>query len=109
MDKKNLREFFQNRRQALSPQRRREAAEAFYLKGIEIARSFPFILSFSPMHEELNLNLLNDFLALKGKLWLPKVSGDQLEIYHVEDLENDVTPSSWEILETIHVRCQKAD
>jgi 5-formyltetrahydrofolate cyclo-ligase len=68
--------------------------------------SFHNILSFSNIDTEVNTEPLNALLASRGQLLLPKVEGDKLLIYKVNDLENQLEKSSWKILEPIAEQCQ---
>lgn len=53
---------------------------------LSLIASFPKILSFSPLPLEIDITELNKKLALEKRLYLPRISGNSLEIYPVNHL-----------------------
>jgi 5-formyltetrahydrofolate cyclo-ligase len=89
LSKSDLRKFLTKKRNEISLERKREAAE-------ELSKSLPkqlpedYILSFASLPEEIDLWDLNQRLAQEKRLLLPKREGDVLEAYFVEDLKNQL-------------------
>lgn len=84
IQKTDLRQAYLNKRNSISLGRRREAAE-------KISRQFKDkgkILSFCSWGSEIDLSPLNQFLAAKSRLCLPKVEKNTLVLFQVENLEN---------------------
>lgn len=95
MDKKTLRSQFEQKRNALPASRREEAKEnafAFF------KRETGNILSFASFGSEIDLWLLNDFLAEQGRLLLPKVSPPTLTVHLVHSTD-ELFSSHFGILE----------
>lgn len=102
--KTELRKKMLQRRMELSPQRRKEAQN-------NVCTSFShsqLTLSYASFGHELDIWELNHALAKQGKLALPKVEGDNLQIYHVEDCEKQLVKSMWGFFEPNPQLCEKA-
>lgn len=84
------------KRKAISTARR-QAAER--LLQPNLFADHPYILSYASFGDELNTRRLNQQLANEQRLLLPRVEGDRLIIHRVTDLQEDLTPSRWGILE----------
>ncbi|MEC7840248.1 MAG: 5-formyltetrahydrofolate cyclo-ligase [Chlamydiota bacterium] len=96
MDKKSLRAIFQDKRKKISPDRRSEAL-AMALSDVEsILVTHEYILSYSSFQDEFCTKKINALIAKQGKLLLPKVEGDQLKIFHVNNV-NQLEKNSWGI------------
>lgn len=65
------------------------------------------ILSFAPFDHEIDIWPLNHHLASEKRLLLPKVVGNELHIYWVENLE-ELLHSDWGIQEPDPQKCQRA-
>lgn len=96
IEKKSTRIKALARRKAI-PCARRQAAED-QLTSTHFPND-PLILSYGSFNDELNTWKLNQQLACEGRLLLPRVEGNHLIIHHVTDLQEDLTPSRWGILE----------
>lgn len=106
LEKDTLRSSLKALRSSLSPERRESARQALFTSLLPFVSSFSAILSFNSFSTEIDLSLLNIYLASQGKLLLPKVDGDTLTIYRVTDLEQQLLPSPWGIKEPNPALCQ---
>ncbi len=67
------------------------------------------IISFASRRDEINTISLNQKLALEGRLHLPKIVGDSLQIFRVLNLSADLALSSLGIWEPIPEKCSPAE
>ncbi|NGX62711.1 MAG: 5-formyltetrahydrofolate cyclo-ligase [Candidatus Anoxychlamydiales bacterium] len=86
---------------------RRSIAAKKALKILNL--NFSNILSFASKPKEINLWLLNKKLALENRLFLPKVKSDDLEVYEVTDLDNQLIKGRFNILEPDPNKCKKIE
>ena len=93
-NKREARLFFKSRRVALSATRQKEAAQKLFNTLVPLPSPFPYVLSFMPIGSEIDITPINHLLAQEGRLLLPKVSGDKLLIYRVENIDQDLSLSS---------------
>lgn len=77
-------------RKEIPPWRRKEASTHLLSELLPALTPFDRILSFSSFDDEIDTTLLNDFLALSGKLLLPKTEGGSLRIFEITDLKNQI-------------------
>lgn len=94
-----LRALWKEKRQAVSPSRRSQAVmegQTFLLDLFQKARH---ILSYSSFDDEFETHLLNRALAAEKKLLLPKIKQQTLQLYHVLDLDQDLAPHPWGIMQ----------
>ncbi len=91
-------------RKNLNLQRRHCAAQTLF----ENLKRRGNLLSFSSFNSEINLSLLNAFLAARGQLFLPRVEGESLALYRVGDLEKQLVRSPLGVLEPDPRLCQNA-
>jgi 5-formyltetrahydrofolate cyclo-ligase len=96
-----LRRHLRCKRQQLSFQRRQEASSQCYTGLKPFMADCRFVLSFASFKDELDLWNLNAFLAWQGKLVLPKVEKESLCLFHVQNLQTDLTFNQWNILEPL--------
>jgi 5-formyltetrahydrofolate cyclo-ligase len=102
--KEELRVHWKKKLLQLSLERRQEA-------GVALTRHpFPsgIIASFVSFREEINTAPLNQLLAQKNSLVLPRVQKDHLVFYLVTNLETELAPSKLGILEPIPSLCKMA-
>lgn len=100
-NKTEARLFFKKQLDSLSPARRKNAAEQLFSSLASLLTSYPHVLSFMPTDLEINTIPFNRLLAGEGRLLLPKVSGDDLHIYKVNNIDHDLTPSPFGIQEPL--------
>lgn len=103
MSKAELRRQFLSIRKKL-PQYRREMA-ACALKAQVLPLLDGCVLSFSSFGSEIDTRFINETLASERRLVLPRVRGDELQLFAVEDCDSQLEPSSWGIKEPIPERC----
>lgn len=106
--KEEIREHYRSIRSSLSDDRKNEASKACFTFFSSSFTEPVQILSFASKISEINLWLLNELLASKGQLILPKVNEDSLEIYKVVDCSS-LIKSSFSILEPNPSTCKKAN
>jgi 5-formyltetrahydrofolate cyclo-ligase len=92
-------------RKSVSPIRRLQAKDDLSSQLHPQLWSYNFILSFCSLPQEIDTSALNQRLALEGRLLLPKVNGDTLDLFHVIEIDAQVAPSSWQCAEPIRERC----
>ncbi|MBS0623637.1 MAG: 5-formyltetrahydrofolate cyclo-ligase [Verrucomicrobia bacterium] len=105
-----MKEFWRQhlkQQRSLIPSLRRQQAEAALLSLLPKLESYPFVLSFASLPEEISTHSLNQHLANQGRLLLPKVEQDSLQIYLVTDLDK-LKKSPLGILEPDPQLCPKA-
>lgn len=78
--KEELRKIFLEKRAALSLERRRQASSELLERLLPLLADFDYVLSFSSIGSEIDMDQLNDHLESQGRLILPKVSGNNLLI-----------------------------
>lgn len=96
--KQCIREELIKIRSKLSDSRKKEAAQNAYLQLSQKLRPFKNILSFYSMKSEIDIHLLNQDLAKKHKLLLPKIESTSLSAHKIINLDQ-LTPSSFGTLE----------
>lgn len=82
-NKSAWREILKERRAALSDERREEASTALLH---HLTAFNGYILSFVSLPFEIDTTPINRHLAASGHLLLPKIEGDTLGVYQVDDL-----------------------
>ena len=105
--KAEIRKSFLALRDSLSQARRLEASNLAYHELAKIDSKY--ILSFFSFGSEIDLYPFNCLLAEQGRLILPKRNGQELELYRVKDLFNDLEIISLGLREPIAPRCEKID
>lgn len=105
LTKHKLRQDLKIRRETISEKRKKEAAQAIFAT---FEKASEIILSFSSLPEEIDLHRLNEHLAKRKQLILPKVADGELLLFYVENLSEELTLSKWKILEPIPAKCKQA-
>ncbi len=108
-EKHQLRLWYQNRRKALSEDRRKEASQKACASLKKITDHYALVLSFSPKKEELDIWHLNDYLAAENQLVLPKVEGVHLALYQVEDPHTQLKLGAFQVLEPDETMCKRIE
>lgn len=93
--KEELRHLFKARLREIPTSQREEAEKK--LLTLPLPKK-GFILSFASLPHEISTRLLNERLALEGRLLLPRIEGKQLKAYQVQSL-NDLVPGPFKLLE----------
>jgi 5-formyltetrahydrofolate cyclo-ligase len=86
------------------PLERRQAA-AGQLAQLHVSGN---VLSFASFGSEINTQFLNQKLARENRLILPKIIGDELHLFHVDDLSK-LSLSNWGVPEPIPSLCRPAE
>lgn len=105
-NKKACRLVLKHKRQAISEQRRQEAASAAYQYSLELVKDAKWVLSYASFSTELDVWTINQELAQQHRLVLPKIKHNHLILLQVSDLR-DLELNSWGILEPIEEKCMK--
>jgi 5-formyltetrahydrofolate cyclo-ligase len=107
--KADLRRHWLSIRNAISKERRKQAADAlslFFTQYFTLINTQGFVLSFSSFGSEIEMHLLNQWLSEKKRLLLPKVEEKKLRIYQVNNLEK-LIPSKFGMLEPDPTQCSQ--
>jgi len=107
LNKELVREELKKARQELSKQRREEAAESLLTSLLPSLASYGCVLSFSSLSQEIDISLLNRFLASTGRLLLPKTVDQTLKIYRVTNLDKQLERGAFGLLEPIPAKCEE--
>lgn len=97
--KDEIRKHFLEKRKLLSPSRRKEASRQVCETFLSSHKKDMPILSFASFGSEIDLWPLNHYLAEKGCLLLPKVAGDELEVFIVRDIHEELQMHPYGFLE----------
>ena len=65
-----------------------------------------FIASYASCKDELETDAINHYLAMEGRLLLPKIEQQELQFYHVKDLSNQLQEGPFGIFEPDPMKCQ---
>jgi len=99
MSKDQIRKTMLGLRRSLS-RKRRQQAETLAADALQwlVQGSYP-VLSFASFSSEISLWAVNGWLAQQGRLLLPKMTGEGLEIFSITDIKRDLQLSPLGILE----------
>lgn len=85
---------------------RRKESSAKACAGLSsLIKNYKFILSFPSFGSEIDLWPLNQELSNQGRLVLPRLSGQELQLYQV-DILSHLEPHSWGQLEPVPSLCR---
>lgn len=104
--KDKLRNRLRRVRRGISKERRASASKNIH--GSILKQDHSLILSFASFGEEIDLWPLNHELAVQNRLLLPRMEGENLCIYYINNISN-LTPNSLGILEPNPSCCQRVD
>ena len=107
--KKNLRKLWRKNRQRISVKRREESVLLANKSFESFFDKHSFVLSYASFGDEFDTTLINANLCTNGKLVLPKIEGNRLLIFHVNNIEKQTIKNSWGIVEPIPHLCKKAN
>lgn len=109
-NKAELRRHFKEVVEKIPFKRRKEASEKIFSALLDIALNYSNILSFTSLPGEIDLWRFNRFLEKEGRLILPKVEGEGLFAYSVDNIEKDlVLNRKFNLLEPDPNRCKRSD
>ncbi len=103
--KTELRAYYRTLRAALSPQRRKAAADAL----VRLIPNEGWVLSFSSFNHEIETQDLNRLLARNGQLVLPLCQDRTLELYCVTDIDQQTQKGKLGFSEPIPHKCERID
>lgn len=101
-----LREQWKQKRREISNERRVAASIAIYETILPIVEDAARILSYVSFYDELDTSNLNDQFAKSGKLVLPRVAGNELELYEVRDPLTELRKGGWCLMEPDNDLCK---
>lgn len=107
LDKQSLRHCLRDLRSSIPSARREQASLRLYTDLVSKLKPYQSVLSFASKTDEIDLWKINHHLAEQNKLSLPKVVGEVLEIFAVNDIRNQLSLSPFSILEPIPDLCKK--
>lgn len=95
-------------RHGLSQQRRHSASCKLLSLVDSSIKCGQHVLSFASFRDEIDTCSLNDFLAARNALCLPKIVDAKLKIYFVKDPRSQMLPNRWGLLEPDPEQCLEA-
>lgn len=104
-EKREARKFFLERRKQISSQRRSKASHEVCALLSSRLETKERVLSYVPLFDEVDVSLLNDKLASRRALILPRIDDHQIKMYLVSNLENSLLKGNHGFLEPISERC----
>ncbi len=105
LEKKQVRLKLASIRNSISSARREEAKEALCSTLYPLLAPYRSILSFHSLPLEIDTSALNYTLASEGRLLLPKVEDERLDLFHVSQLDKQLAVFSWNCLEPKPEEC----
>lgn len=108
MNKVDCRKIYRHLRRIIATRRRLEAQHQLNDWSKWAVASHPLILSYASFGSELNTDTFNLTLVQAGKLVLPKVVGNTLQLFHVEKLDH-LIEGKWGIREPNPDQCSLID
>jgi 5-formyltetrahydrofolate cyclo-ligase len=109
VDKHGLRLLLKARRDAIALERRELATQTLITSLLPLLSPFKTILSFLSLPQEIDTSALNTLLVEQKKLLLPKINGNCLEVYQVNDLSKDLKVNSWHLKEPDPFMCRRVE
>lgn len=103
-----VRQELKEKRSQIAADRRSQAQSECVDALSAIARTHPFVLSYSSIGDELSTKGLNHFLEEEGKLVLPRVVDGLIKVYHVKDSAKELEVSPFGIMEP-KLSCEEVD
>lgn len=103
--KQTCRGFFESIRRKLSFERREEASKTSCEFFLSFIPHNTLVLSFASINNEINLWPLNEELAKRKQLVLPRVEKEHLDLFFVEKISS-LIPNRWNILEPNPAICE---
>lgn len=111
--KKNLRKLCRQNRQNISDKRQKESAlvakKSLRRLFSEFLTDEDFVLSYASFADEFDTSLINRDLCTQGRLLLPKIEGNSLHIFYIDNIVIQTKINSWGITEPIPHLCKKAN
>jgi 5-formyltetrahydrofolate cyclo-ligase len=110
--KRRIRSEIQEKRDSLDGSIRhkksRQIANRFM--GLSQYDKSSHILAYYPFRSEIDTRIIiRDAIARGKRIALPRVGKEDLELFYIKDLEQDLESGSYDIMEPIPSRCEKAE
>ena len=113
MESRLSKEAFRSRlikvRAEVSRQRREEARVCLLEQLLPELSECTHILSFASFGCEIDTSLINESFARSQRLYLPRITGTILKIFHVRNLEKELIANSFGLLQPNPAICEEAD
>lgn len=90
MNKKEMRKFYKEIRKNIEPDRKKEESERICneLVGLIREKKCSEVLLYAPLAEEVDIMGVFNDLTNEVKMYFPRVSGEYMDFYSVENTEN---------------------
>lgn len=108
-NKDQLRQIYQDIRKGISTKRREEARESLLAQLSDLIASDKVVLSYFPLSDEVDIGLVNQKLATRKGLSLPRMEEKEMYAYRVQNLEKDVERRNFGVYEPIAKKCELLD
>lgn len=108
-NKNELRKHFKSLALEIPTSRKEEVSSTASLILPEHIKSSGLVGSYSALSVEVDLYLFNQSLAQAGRLCLPKIEGNKIKYYLVNDLEKELLQSDKGVLEPLPLLTQEID
>ena len=109
--KKIIRKRIQEERDKLSAHARLEASMSIASRfaDLDYYKDSKEILAYYPFRSEIDTTIiLRKALKQKKSIILPRVDEKDLDLYYIQDLSNDLSPGSFDIMEPLSSECTPA-
>ncbi len=104
-EKKEARLLLKNRRASIPLLRKEQARGALISSLLPKLARYRSILSFHSISDEIETEHLNSILSQEGRLRLPRVEGDSLQIYKVSAPDKELIQGKWQLWEPDPSQC----
>ena len=106
-NKKRIRDKILKKIKQISGHRKKEAFKLLIEDFLPRLEGKKMVLSFSSTKQEINTQPFNEVLALQRRLLLPRVENNDLKIFKIENLKNQLKKGSWNIMEPDPRQCSE--
>lgn len=109
--KRKIRSGIQEKRDSLDESIRLEKSHqiADRLMGLWQYDAASHVLAYYPFRSEIDTRIIiKDAIARGKNIALPRVGKEGLELFYIKNLKGDLEPGSYDIMEPIPSRCEKA-
>jgi len=108
-NKEEWRSLLKTERNLLPLEQRKKASRELALQLLPLLAPYTHVLSFHSLPDEIDMHEVNTHLQNEGKLLLPKVAGDQLEVYQIRSMETELVQGAFGILEPNPTLCAQIE
>jgi 5-formyltetrahydrofolate cyclo-ligase len=110
--KRKIRSGIQKKRDSLSKSLRQEKSHLIASRfiGLRQYKMSSHILAYYPFRSEIDTRIIiREAIGQGKKIALPRVGKKGLELFYINNLEKDLEPGSYDIMEPIPSRCESAE